>query len=123
MITDSVVSDSQITSTRRYRRFKLDVPVRVIVNRQDHVKIVDGRGNELNEGGMAVQAGVELDVGDSIEVEFTPPYGDPLRARSAVRDRVGYRYGLEFLTESAEDKFRVEAIRIALQGMGRLMPS
>lgn len=59
--------------------------------------LFDGRGNELSEGGMALTAGVELRLGDLVDIEFTPPYsGSPLRHRGIVRNRTGYRYGIEF---------------------------
>jgi hypothetical protein len=121
MATDVVVSEQQILTSRRFRRFKLDVPVRVVVHTEDKTRIIDARGNELNEGGLAVQAGVELELESIIEVEFTPTYGDPIRVRAIVRNRNGYRYGLEFIAETATDFDRVADIRIALQGMGKLM--
>jgi PilZ domain len=123
MAVDVVVTESQFLQTRRFRRYKLDVPVRLVVQTEDKVRIIDGRGNELNEGGLAVQAGVELSLDERIEVEFTPPYSGPIRARAIVRNRNGYRYGLEFLTESPEDCERVMDIRVALQGMGQVIPS
>jgi len=123
MAIDIVVTESQIINTRRYRRYKLDVPVRIILHSEEKTRIIDGRGNELNEGGLAVNAGVELESGDIVEVEFTPAYtGQPLRARAAVRDRDGYRYGLEFLNETPIDRERVEDIRIALKGVGQSLP-
>ncbi len=124
MAIDIVVTESQIINTRRYRRYKLDVPVRVIVHTDEKTRIIHGRGNELNEGGLAVSAGVELEIGDCVEVEFTPAYtGQPLRARAAVRNRNGYRYGLEFLIETAVDHERMEDIRVALQGVGQSLPN
>jgi hypothetical protein len=124
MAIDIVVTEPQILNTRRYRRYKLDVPVRVIVHSDEKTRIIHGRGNELNEGGLAVHAGVELEVGDHVEVEFTPAYtGQPLRARASVKNRNGYRYGLEFLTETAVDYERVEDIRVALQGVGQSLPN
>lgn len=123
MAIDIVVTESQIINTRRYRRYKLDVPVRIIVHSEEKTRIIHGRGNELNAGGLAVSAGVELEVNDLVEVEFTPAYtGQPLRARAAVRNRNGYRYGLEFLTDTPIDHERVEDIRIALQGVGQSLP-
>jgi CO/xanthine dehydrogenase FAD-binding subunit len=123
MAINMVVTEPQIVNTRRFRRYKLDVPVRVIVHSDEKTRIIQGRGNELNEGGMAVNAGVELETGDVVEVEFTPAYtGQPLRARAAVRDRKGYHYGLEFLTETDLDNERVEDIRVALKGVGQSLP-
>jgi hypothetical protein len=104
---------------RRFPRYRINVPVRVIVDRLDKVSIVQGRGNELNEGGMAVFAGTELALNQRIAVEFTPPYsGLPIRVRCEVRNREGYTYGVAFLIESAEDKERVNEIRVVLKGLG-----
>jgi len=123
MAINIVVTEPQIINTRRYRRYKLDVPVRIIVHTDLKTRIIDGRGNELNMGGLAVQAGLELELGDTCEVEFTPAYThQPLRARATVRNRDGYRYGLEFLTETSEDHERVEDIKTALRGVGQSIP-
>jgi len=68
-------------------------------------KFYGGRGNELSEGGMAVTAGAELRPGREVAIEFTPPYTSvPIRVRGTVRNRTGYRYGVEFLTESAASR-------------------
>jgi hypothetical protein len=124
MSVNVVVTESQFVHTRRFRRYKLDVPVRLVVQKEDKVRIIDGRGNELNEGGLAVNAGVELAMDEGIEVEFTPPYsGEPIRARAVVRNRDGYRYGLEFLTETPNDCERLTDIRVALQGYGKVIPN
>jgi hypothetical protein len=124
MAVNVAVTESQFLNTRRFRRYRLDVPVRLVVQAEDKVRIIDGRGYELNEGGLAVHAGVELSLNEPVEVEFTPPYsGQPIRARAIVRNRNGYRYGLEFLTENPEDCERVMDIRVALQGMGQVIPN
>jgi hypothetical protein len=124
MSVNVVVTEPQILTTRRFRRYQLDVPVRVVVPTEDRVRIIDGRGNELNEGGLAVSAGVELELDQRVELEFTPPYsGQPLRAHAVVRNRNGYRYGFEFLSENPDDCERVMDIRVALQGMGKVIPN
>ena len=88
---------------RRWQRYKLDLPLRIIVHREK-TTIVNGRGSDISEGGLLIFAGVELKDGDEIFVEFTPPYsGEPIRVRSVVRNRSGYRYGVEFLWLSAEE--------------------
>jgi hypothetical protein len=112
-------SPPQYPTARRWPRFQINVPIRAIVRRDNRVRIVDGRGNELNEGGMAVFAGLELRTGEFVEIEFTPPYqGLPIRVRSIVRNRRGYFYGVEFLLETAEDEQKVSLIRQTLQAMG-----
>ena len=65
------------TSMRRWQRYKVNVPIRVIVSRAMKASIFDGRGTSLSEGGMALFAGAELRPGDQVAVEFTPPFSSP----------------------------------------------
>lgn len=104
--------------TRRWTRHKLDVPIRVIVHGESRTSLFDGRGNELSEGGMALTAGVELTPGDLVDVEFTPPYsGLPIRHRGVVRNRTGYRYGIEFLASDDRDAEQTERLLTMLTSM------
>jgi hypothetical protein len=108
------------TTMRRWPRLKIRVPVTVIIRRPNKTVYVDGRGTDLNEGGIAVFAGAELGVGEEVEISFTPPYhGEPLVARTIVRNRRGYTYGMEFVGESKEDVEHVERIRQVLTALGR----
>ena len=104
MATEVVMPQTGYTRMRRWPRYRINVPVRLVVQRPDKTVIVSGRGMELNEGGMALFAGVELKTGQRVEIEFTPPYGQPLRVRSTVRNRSGYNYGTEFLLLNRDDK-------------------
>jgi hypothetical protein len=88
-------------SKRRSIRYKLDVPLRVIVQKEETTLVRDGRGTELSECGMFVMARVELGVGEEVEIEFTLPYsGEPIRVSGVVRNRNGYRHGCEFIGRS-----------------------
>lgn len=106
------------TNARRWQRHKSSVPIRVILPRPNKTTIIDGRGHELSEGGMALTAGLELSVGDQIMVEFTPPYsGLPIRVKGTVRNREGYRYGIEFSQEGAKEAGQVDRLRMMLSVM------
>jgi len=122
MATEVVMPQPGYPTMRRWPRYRLNVPVRVVVQKPDKTVIVSGRGNELSEGGMAVFAGVELKLGDQVQIEFTPPYGQPLRARGEIRNRSGYVYGVEFLNENTADKRQVKQIRQVLQAMASPEP-
>jgi PilZ domain len=112
-----------VTNTRRWQRYPLDVPVRVIVNTPGKTKLYDGRGNELSEGGMAVTAGAELSPDREVAIEFTPPYTCvPIRVRGTVRNRTGYRCGVEFLTESPAESEQVNRLRQMLQSLSTVSP-
>jgi PilZ domain len=82
-------------STRRWQRHPVDLPVRVAVANGFSTTVVSGRGTELSEGGMELYAGISLNPGDLLEVEF----GIPCRMRmmAVVRYRSGYCFGLEFI--------------------------
>jgi hypothetical protein len=111
---------ARYTTMRRWPRLKIRVPVTVIVRRPNKTVYVDGRGTDLNEGGIAVFAGAELGIGEEIEISFTPPYhGEPMIARTIVRNRRGYTYGMEFVIGSEEDSARVDKIREVLTALGR----
>ena len=118
MATLIVMPQQGYAKMRRWPRYRMNVPVRLVVQRPDKAVIVSGRGMELNEGGMALFAGVELKPGQRVEIEFTPPYGQPLRVRSTVRNRSGYNYGTEFLLLNRDDTQQAERIREVLQAMG-----
>jgi hypothetical protein len=82
-------------STRRWQRHPVDLPVRVAVANGVSAVAVSGRGTELSEGGMGLYAGIFVEPGDLLEVEF----GIPCRFRmvAVVRQRSGYCFGLEFI--------------------------
>ena len=94
------------TSIRRWPRYKVNVPIRVIVSRAMKASIFDGRGTSLSEGGMALFAGAEFRLGDQVAVEFTPPFSSPpIRVDAKICNRTGYHYGVEFLSiDDAKNK-------------------
>ncbi len=101
---------------RRWQRFSIHVPVRLVVHRPAYAACINGRGSELNEGGMCVFAGIEMRLGDQVAVEFTPPSAEnSLRLWAAVRNRCGYYYGLEFLAENTGERDQVERYRHLLR--------
>lgn len=50
--------------SRRWPRYKVGVPLRVIVWHARKASIFDARGTAVSEGGMALFAGTELHPGD-----------------------------------------------------------
>jgi PilZ domain len=89
---------------RRWQRYRLNLPIRLIVTRDEGTRIAEGRANDISEGGMLIFVGTELRAEDRVTVEFTPPYSSsPLRAPGIVRHRRGYNYGVEFRSETASD--------------------
>ena len=74
----------------------MDMSVRVVTSKGFSTTVVTGRGTEMSEGGMVVYAGILLNPGDLLEIEFdTPVYS---RMPAIVRSRSGFCFGLEFIT-------------------------
>ena len=112
-----VLGTPSLSKMRRWSRYNLDVPIRVIATLPGQVKIVSGRGRDISEGGMLIFAGMELQVAESIDVEFTPAFADPIRVAAVVRNRDGFYYGVEFLRGNADDVERVTRLGEVLRGM------
>lgn len=83
------------TNTRRWRRYSVDLPVRVLPCNRLPAIAVTGRSTELSQGGMALYIGVDMERDDLIEVEFLIP--NPVKVMATVRSRSGYYFGLAFL--------------------------
>lgn len=97
---------------RRWQRYRLNLPIRLIVTRDESTRIADGRANDISEGGMLIFAGLELRSEDKVLIEFTAPYSsDPIRAPGIIRHRRGYNYGVEFSPENRTDEQETERLR------------
>jgi len=87
---------SILPRTRRWTRLPIDMPVKVVTSRGFSSTVVEGRGTELSQGGMELYAGIMLNPGDMLEIEFEMPVHSRLAA--IVRSRNGFCFGLEFIT-------------------------
>jgi hypothetical protein len=97
---------------RRWQRFRLNLPVRLIVSRDNNTRITEGRANDISDGGLLIFAGLELRLGDGVFVEFTPPFsGEAVRARGIVRHRRGYNYGVQFHSEHPSEEDQIKKFR------------
>ena len=82
-------------NTRRWPRHPVDLQVRVVAAEGSPETVVPGRGTEMSEGGMLLYAGILLNPGDMLELEFSTP--SQSRMTAVVRYRDGYCFGLEFI--------------------------
>jgi len=85
-----------LENTRRWDRLPVDLPVRVVTSKGFSTTVVLGGGTELIEGGMVLYAGILLNPGDLLEIEFDTPVHS--RMTAIVRSRNGFCFGLEFIT-------------------------
>ena len=91
-----ITSVPEPDNTRRWPRLPVDMPVRVVTSKGFSTTVVLGRGTELSEGGMVLYAGILLNPGDLLEIEFDTPVHS--RMTAIVRSRNGFCFGLEFIT-------------------------
>ncbi|MGA9209583.1 MAG: PilZ domain-containing protein [Terriglobales bacterium] len=102
--------------TRRWRRFRFDVPVHVLLRRNARDVEFAGRGTGMNEGGIGVYVEAPLQAGDQVQVEFTPPYsGLTVSVRGTVRHAKDNLYGVEFLAQDAAEQQEVALFRRMLR--------
>ena len=100
---------------RRYSRRDIDVRIKIALNNNGVQTFVYGRGNDIAEGGMAAYISMEMSIGSRIKLEVQLPYSQqPLKILATVRNRHGFRYGLEFTTVSDQDR---EIIRRACHAL------
>jgi len=103
---------------RRWQRSHLTVPVRITIEKSSRLSVINTRGSQMNNGGLAVRAD-ELAIGDEAEIKFTPPHFYPfVRLRGVIRNRVDDVYGVEFLATSAEEERQLGLFRRILARWG-----
>lgn len=84
-------------SVRRWPRFKVSLSMRLLLRNPAGIEYIYAHGRDISEGGMAVYVPTELNIGDSAALEFTVPYSqEKLLLTAFVRNRTGFRYGIEF---------------------------
>ncbi|MDP9161044.1 MAG: PilZ domain-containing protein [Acidobacteriota bacterium] len=98
-------SAATIRPARRWKRSKVDVPVRLAFWKDSLPTISNARSHDISQGGAGVFASVELTIESIVEVEFIQNEDWPSRILAQVRSRSGYRYGLEFLNYLTERLF------------------
>ncbi|MFZ0734576.1 MAG: PilZ domain-containing protein [Candidatus Sulfotelmatobacter sp.] len=88
-------------STRRWPRYEIDLPVRIIGVNGILTTPVMARGSDISRAGMALHASLALNPGDMMQLQF--PTAEPSRVNAIVRHRNGDLLGLEFLSQLPPD--------------------
>jgi hypothetical protein len=88
-------------NTRRWPRYQIDLPVRIVAMNGILTAPVMARGSEISRAGMALHANIALNPGDLMQLQF--PTTEPSRVTAVVRYRSADRLGLEFLSQLPPD--------------------
>jgi hypothetical protein len=100
---------------RRWKRFRVDLRIKITTTRNGQRAFSFGQGSDVSEGGMAAYIPAELELGEMVDLEIKLPYSkDPIVVKSAVRNRNGFRYGLEIVLMDETDR---EQLRKSLKAL------
>ena len=98
------------TFTRRFVRYRTEVPLLVRVLGQDGYVRIHGRCFEIAEAGLGAVITSTLAAGEMVDVEISiPAVSDPVSLRAVVRYRMGFLHGFEFVGTAAEERQQISA--------------
>jgi hypothetical protein len=91
---------------RKFQRYTIDIAIKVKVPATGGISTYCfGRGGDVGEGGLSIHLPHELVVGRSIDLTMTLPYTErAIHCLVVVRNREGFKYGVEFKELSSEDR-------------------
>jgi len=97
---------SQDAERRKYRRYTIDIAIKVRISGAGGLSTYCfGRGGDVGEGGLSIHVPHELIVGKSIDLTLTLPYTErPINYRVVIRNREGFKYGVEFRELNPDDR-------------------
>jgi hypothetical protein len=103
---DSITANAQDAERRRHRRYTIDIAIKVKVAGAGGLSTYCfGRGGDVGEGGLSIHVPHELEVGKAIDLTLTLPYTErAIACRVIVRNRDGFKYGVEFKELSVSDR-------------------
>ena len=82
---------------RRHPRFKLNIDICVYPR---NASVVRGHTVDISESGISAMLRVEVPIGEVVRLEFELPLG-PVEVHALVRQRIAFRYGLQFVESSS----------------------
>lgn len=87
------------SATRRYARYRTELPVIVKVLGKEGYLRIHGRCFEIAEAGLGAVISSELVAGEMVTLEFSIPEDTDLFVmRAVVRHRMGFLHGFEFIS-------------------------
>jgi len=94
--------------TRRYTRYRTELPLIVSLLGRDGYIRVHGRCFEIAEAGIGAVTTSELVPGELVSLEFLIPEGPKVLVRAAVRHRMGFLHGFEFISLQPEEREHIQ---------------
>jgi len=96
------------SSTRRFARYRTEIPLIVRALGQDGYLRIHGRCFEIAENGMGAVISSEFGAGEMVSLEFTIPGTSEMVMRAVVRHRMGFLHGFEFVGVLPEQALQIK---------------
>lgn len=83
---------------RRWTRYAVSLSLRVRVKTGSGYEYMLAHGRDVSQGGMAVYVPFELEIGDTVLLQLIfPVLNEPVLLSALVKNRTGFKYGVEFV--------------------------
>lgn len=103
------------SSTRRFARYRTEIPLIVRVLGQDGYIRIHGRCFEISETGLGAVITSEFGAGEMVSLEFAIPDVGDMVLRAVVRHRMGFLHGFEFVGILPEQREQIKTYCRTLQ--------
>jgi len=103
------------SSTRRFARYRTEIPLIVRALGQDGYLRIHGRCFEIAENGLGAVISSEFSAGEIVSLEFTMPGASEMVLRAVVRHRMGFLHGFEFVGLLPEQAVQIKEYCRTLQ--------
>lgn len=98
------------SSTRRFARYRTELPLIVKVLGQEGYMRIHGRCFEIAENGLGAVVTSEFRAGEMVSLEFSiPNVVDQQSLRAVVRHRMGFLHGFEFVGILPEQREQIKS--------------
>jgi hypothetical protein len=90
---------------RRWKRYRVEMRLKVFLPKEGPLKFTFAQGSDISEGGLAAYIPLELNPGESVEVEFIFPYSkNTVRVVADIVNKNGFRYGMAYAKIDPTDR-------------------
>jgi hypothetical protein len=105
-MTEVISAHVQESERRKFPRYTIDISIKVKIPAAGGLTTYCfGRGSDVGQGGLSIHLPHELVIGKAIDLTMTLPYTErSIGCRVIVRNREGFKYGVEFKQLNPEDR-------------------
>lgn len=95
----------QTKAERRWKRFRVEIPVRVEISLNGNNASFFSKGTDISQGGLCLFIPRELGLGVMVGLVLCLPYSrENLKLKGVIRNRSGFHYGIEFIDCRASER-------------------